>query len=790
MPYLIKKFWVGSLVLLWLFPMAGLSQTPTQSIRGRVLDSTTGQPLSGASLILDQIVPGKGTVADSLGNFVIASVAVGRHSLEVSYVGYESAMLPELLVESGKELVLEIALVENAAVLDAVLVRARRALQPSTARLSQYTITVEETLRFPATFNDPARLAQAYPGVAGDNDQANNLVIRGNAPGGLAWQLEGVEIVNPNHLSNAGTFSDRSTQNGGGVNMLSAQMLGASTFLTGAFPANYGNALAGVMDMRFRRGNNRRHEFTAQAGLIGLEAAAEGPLAKNRAAYLANFRYSTVGLLDALGVPLGDESISFADLAFHLSFPVKGHGVLNFFGFGGDSKNVFEAKRDTTAWEFEKDRNDIRFDSKMGSVGAKYQTPLAKRLRWNNVLLISGLEHERREDRLSNTFDVFRQSVDLQKEQKAAFRSELSGKINPTLQFRAGIETRRTTYDFHSHLTTSLNSDSLLRQGKEFDWSVEPFVLADQQLSHVLYAQAGLHLAQHTLASHAVLEPRASIRLQASEQWQLVLAYGLHSRLPPPQLYFEVDASGRQINNSLELVRAHHWVLKYQQQLFRALQWRTEVYYQKLFNVPIVDEPGSAFSVLNFVEGYRENPEALNSVGAGRNYGLETSLQRFLVDDYYFLINASLYESKYTGGDGLERDTRFNGNYIFNATAGKEWNWRKSMREKRLGINLRGVYLGGFRDTPIDESASAAAGRTIYLDAESFSFRQEAYFKIDLRLYLKNYKAGFNSTLALDVQNVTNRRNVAYTYFDVQKQQIVKKRQLGLIPILSYRIEF
>ena len=330
----------------------------SQTIRGKVIDFVSEQPIIGASITLLSLK--KGTQTDTDGSFLFGQTPIGRYQLQVSSVGYESQIISELLLESGKEMVLEVRLHTTSNQLAEAVVRAPSA-NLSGAVTSIQNISTEQIFRYPGTYLDPARLATAYAGVANSNDQANGLVVRGNSPNGMQWRLEGVEIVNPNHLSNAGTFSDRITQNSGGVNILSAQLLGNMNFLTGAFPAEYGNALSGVMDMRLRQGNDKKHEFTAQAGLIGIDLAAEGPIGKRGASYLVNYRYSFTGLLATMGVKFGGEDIRFQDLAFNFNFPTKKAGTFMLFGMGGLSSNIFEATRDSSQWIVQKDGFDINF---------------------------------------------------------------------------------------------------------------------------------------------------------------------------------------------------------------------------------------------------------------------------------------------------------------------------------------------------------------------------------------------------------------------------------------------
>ena len=400
-----QKHFFKTTMLLWFlfFSQVGQGQKLTQTIRGGVFDSYTHNPLDGASVAL--IDTEFGTTSDVNGIYRLENVPVGRYSLQISFVGYETLIISEILVESGKEMVLEISLKESSSSLKEVVVKGTAPNSRDKVMPSAEILTIEETLRLPATFYDPARLAFSYAGVTTNNDQANHMIIRGNSPNNMSWRLEGVEIVNPNHTSNAGTPIDRPSQNGGGVNMLSAQILGNSTFMRGAFPANYGNALSGIMDMNLRKGNNEKHEFTGQIGVIGIDFAVEGPFSKNKkASYLVNYRYSTLGLLSEAGVDLSDEKINYQDLAFTTFFPLKKGGEIKLFGLFGGSSNVFEAKIDSLV-EVEKDFKNIDYSSNVSLIGGTYSQSFSRRLRWENVIVYS-----KRDD--DYTSQLFNASVD------------------------------------------------------------------------------------------------------------------------------------------------------------------------------------------------------------------------------------------------------------------------------------------------------------------------------------------------------------------------------------------
>jgi outer membrane receptor protein involved in Fe transport len=239
-------------------------------------------------------------------------------------------------------------------------------------------------------------------------------------------------------------------------------------------------------------------------------------------------------------------------------------------------------------------------------------------------------------------------------------------------------------------------------------------------------------------------------------------------------------------NRNLDLTRSHHYVLSYSYRLAKNMQLKTEFYYQQLFNVPVATDDSSTLSTLNVEYDYITDP--LANKGKGRNYGVEISLERYLYNNFYFTLSNSFYQSKYTAADGIERNTRFNGNYIITLIAGKEF--VNECKSKTIGVNIKTIYAGGLRTTPIDLAASQQAGYTVFKEKEAFSLQNPAYFRSDLRVSIKWNRKHLTSTLSLDIQNLTNRLNIFNQYYDEEKGKITKQYQTGLIPILNYKIEF
>ncbi|MEO6283983.1 MAG: TonB-dependent receptor [Dyadobacter sp.] len=764
------------LLCLIVFATTGLAQSFTSTIRGTVKDADTGLPLVGAAVSVHRAE--KGTITDPQGAFRLENLPVGRYQLTVSYIGYGTVLVPELLLESGKENVQQIRLLASGKQLNEATVTAARPVSFNSIQ----EITIEQTLRYAATYMDPARVATSFPGVAAANDQANGLVIRGNSPNSMQWRLEGVEIVNPNHLSNAGTFSDRPTSTGGGVNILSTQLLGTSQFLSGAFPAQYGNVTGGILDMHLRNGNDEKLEFTAQASLLGLDFAAEGPVSKkSKASFLVNYRYSFTGLLGAMGVTFGGEDIRFQDLSFKLNLPAGKAGNVSIFGMGGLSSNDFKSNGDSATWEFQKDGYNILYKNRMGAVGLTHDFPLRSKSSLRTVVAVSGLRTSRVALPVFNTYSTPDwMGEDFLEKKKLSVSSVLTTRFNDRSVLRLGAY---ATFQ-KDHLEPFYDRPELS------SYIIQPFASWTYFVSPQVTTNIGLHsmiskLTDYAPKAYAYLEPRAAIKWQPNDRHQLSISYGLHSQMQPAQLYLANYATTNLMGNpDLRPSRSHHFVVGYQRNFVKSASLKAEIYLQEQFDVPVLTYSGT-FSAINLMETRVNDP--LTNKGTGRNYGIEITYQKLLTNYYYLLLTGSLYKATYVAMDNIRRDSRFDGRHTFSFTGGKEF---KSGEQSIWGINAKVLWLGGFRDSPIDLTASKKALQTVYKPNADFSIKMKDYFRPDLRVYWKKSNRRFSRTLAIDLQNVSGTKNRAFEFYDTFRKDIVSQRQLGLIPVLSYRWEF
>jgi hypothetical protein len=301
---------------------------------------------------------------------------------------------------------------------------------------------------------------------------------------------------------------------------------------------------------------------------------------------------------------------------------------------------------------------------------------------------------------------------------------------------------------------------------------------------------AGLHYLRLSLNKTSAIEPRFSAKWNISNKSSIAAGYGLHSQLQGLGVYFaqqELPGGGyTSPNKQLGFNKAHHYVVSYNQRLAKNLVVKAELYYQSLFNIAIDMSDTSTFSVINHEDQYILDP--LQNKGKGKNYGVELSVERYLQDNFYLTLSQSFYQSKYTARDGVERNTRYNGGYIGTLIAGKDF--PSARRSKTFGVHIKAIGAGGLRTTPIDFAQSQLNGYTVYKESQAYSLQNEAYFRADVRFSIKWNRRNLTSTLSLDIQNVTNRENVYDQSYDEEKNKIVTNRQVGLIPVLNYKVEF
>lgn len=760
------------------------------TIKGTIIDKASQTPLIGVNIIVKESTPIIGTVTDINGEFRLESVPVGRHTIEISYIGYKTQVLNNILVKSAKETELNIALVENLSELKEVVIEGddKREGINKMNTVSSRTISIEEATRFSGSFQDPARMAQNYAGVSGAADDRNDIIIRGNSPLGVLWRLEGVDIPSPNHFSTIGTT-------GGPISMLNVNNLKNSEFSTSAWSAEYGNALSGVFDLQLRTGNKSKREHLFQIGFNGFELGTEGPFKKGkRASYMFNYRYSTLGAIQAIGLNLGtgDAIPEYQDLTFKMDFPTQKAGVFSLWGTGGISHIHFEpdSLADSTNL-FADAAEEALFGSKTGIIGLTHQYFFNNNTFSKIVLTANSTNSSGKLD----SVDIYNDS----RVKKRAFdrtltrysiHAKINQKINAKNNWNAGII--GTIFDINF-----LDSMQYLNQFVEQSafigntGLVQGYGQWKHYFNELITLNIGVHSQYFFLAKKSVIEPRAGLSYQLNEKNKLTLGTGQHSQIQPINIYyrknFQDPSSNELPNKNLGFSKAIHFVAGHEIYLGKNTRLKTEIYYQYLYNIP-VENDSSAFSMINEGADFAlANNTNLTNSGTGNNYGLEVTFERFLSKGFYFLFTTSLFESKYKGSDEIERSTAFNTNYVINALAGKEF----VLNEKiTLTLDANLTVAGGRRYTPIDLTLSRLYNTEIRDYSKAFSEQYKTYFRLDAKAGIRFNTQNTTHEFLVDIQNITNEKNIFLQGYKTSTGNIATTYQRGFFPVFLYKLYF
>ncbi|MDP3556000.1 MAG: TonB-dependent receptor [Bacteroidota bacterium] len=801
----------------------------TQTVKGKVVDKVTGIGLPGAIVQIKSNLNVNAVTTNVDGYYKLIGVPIGRQTILYSYTGYKSVPLNDVIISSGKEVILNIELEESTITMSEVEVKASNDtdIVNTMQSINMKSFSIEETERYAGSRQDPARMAQNFAGVQGTNDSRNDIVIRGNSPAGLLWRLEDIDIPNPNHFAVAGSA-------GGPTAIINNKYLSNSEFYTGAFPANYGNALGGVFDLKMRNGNNEKHERTFQFGILGTELSLEGPINKEKgSSYLINYRYSTLNLLGFLNIKLGTSAIpQYQDAAFRFNFPTKKAGVFSFSGIGGASTiKIILSKQTTRPKELYGDQTkDQYFNSKMGVsiINNVYALNSRTVMKTSLAYGVSTLDVDHylvlRDDNFKPN-DTLPQILGYDfYEGKSTLAWYIKSKLNSKNSVKAGFFANRIDVDFYDKVKINSLYDTLALaienkpyktriNSKASFYLLQPYVSYVHKFNEELSLITGVFSQYLTLNNKYTIEPRASLRYQFKQNQVLSLAYGLHSQMQSTYLYFAVPDSivnagttpntGVLVpntdkvlsNKDLDFSKSQHFVLGYDIFATKYLKFKTELYYQYLWNVPVYVLPSSVSTLNRGATFNRFFPQyTMVNNGTGYNYGLEFTVEKLFYKHYFFMFSGSLYDSKYTASNGETANTDFNGNYMMNLLGGVEYGVG---REKKNTISFGGkvTYGGGKRYSPVNIAASNAIMDVVAQDDKVNTLQFAPYNRLDFKISYKINGKKVGTEIALDLVNVLSTKNIlALSYApdpaNINADPLIKNYQLGFLPLFYVKVDF
>lgn len=737
------------------------SFSQTQNIRGRLLDKHIQQPIFLADIYLS---PGNQVVkSDSLGYFAFSNLPLTSYQIRVRALGYEEFSVPKIELIAGKESYLAIELEEKPIFLQEVRVQAEKSKEVAKNEftlVSARQFSLLEAQRYAGGFQDPARMALNFAGVTNaGSDQNNEIIIRGNSPKGLLWRMEGIEIPNPNH------FGDGQGSTSGIISMINSTSLANSDFMSGAFPAEYGNASSGVFDLNLRRGNNQKKEWMTMLSVVGLDVAGEGPLGNKGGSYRVGLRYSTLEILLKSGlvnINTGNFKPSYRDLNYLFELPTKKSGTFTLWGIAG-ANNTEDIK--TTTSDFT-----------------------------NSHVVVGGLSHKLpvKSGHIKTVLAYMTESTDIIQETRSITTREQTyqypiwrlnsyylHRFNSTAQLKIGINVSQLGYNLYEFRNKLIY---LNEKDNTFYW--QQYIQFHKKWTSQLSMTAGIHRYEFELNKAQGWEPRLSVLWETKSGGRLGLGLGVHSRLDPLSLYFYkryIGPTPKLPNLNIKPAISLHQVVSYDQRIGENTRIKIEAYLQNISQAPVDSTLNSPFSLLNYSSGIPT--QVLENSGLGENKGIELTLERFLSNNFYYLITASVFDTKYQAKKNVWYNTQFNNNYAANVLVGKDF-------RQKFSVNLRYLIRGGNRYTPINLTESIKRNTTVLTSSQLMQAQYPTFQRLDLSIAYKLNRAKHTWTIRADLQNILDIANVIEERYDSNAKALTYRYALPLIPILSTRVDF
>lgn len=764
--------------LCFLIPTSARAQSGV--LDGQVVDRTTRAPLSGAVIEVIGGAEERSGLSNAEGRFRIAGLEVGVYALRVSYLGYASVLVSDLLVQSSRPTFALVEMNPTAIEVEGITVGADAFAVPPAAPVSAVLLSSEEVRRTPGGLQDISRTLLSLPGVIGGVDNRNDLLVRGGGPGENAYILDGIRVPQINHFATQGAT-------GGALGLINVDFIRETEFYTGGFPARYGDALSSVLVIDSRPGtpDGVRGDVTLGASEAGLTL--DGPVGSGSGNWLFSVRRSYLQFLfEALGLPIRPD---YWDAQARLElFPssrdrivVMGLGAIDDFDLVspdvGDVENeeIFDRVLDN--------------DQKSWTSGATWERQIGRGVA--RLAVSRSWTDYRFRDLDGDGGEVLRNRST---EATLPVRLEADLRLTPKVDLEMGAELTRASLDLDlfqaSTPGTAFDRDVETRGGIG-GWRSGLFTQAVvRALDERLTLTAGGRLDHDGLLEEGLsVSPRVGASFDLSPAWTVSAATGLFHQ-NPALLSLAIREDGALVNRSLRPIRNVQGVLGLTWRRSEALQLKAEGFLKQYDRYPVLrDDPRISLANLGGDFGFIGG-EPLVAEGEGRAYGLELFAQRKLAGGVYLLGAYTWSRSEFTGSDGVYRPSSWDVRHALDLTAGLRPNSRWE-----VGTKLR--VLSGRPFTPFDlarsEAEFARTGRGVPDWDRIGEERTPAYARFDVRVERTLDFGGWNGRVYIDVQNVLGRTNeIGFTYS--QDPALADGRRpidgTGLLPFFGFSFEF
>lgn len=737
------------------------------SIKGRVIDAITNEPIPLANVLL--VGTEKGVTSNLNGEFEINNVNLGFQNIKVSYIGYKSLIFRDILVTRSQAASVNISLEPDSRQLDEFNLRPSPFNKTQESPVSLRTIGLAEIERNPGGNRDISNVLRSFPGVGSTPAFRNDIIIRGGAPSENRFFLDGVEVPLINHFQTQGA-------SGGPVGIINVNLIREVDFLSGAFPANRGNALSSVLEFKQIDGNKEKWKFRGTIGSSDAAVAADGPIGK-KASLIVSARTSYLQFLfSALKLPFLP---TYYDMQFKFKYAIDDRRELTILGLG--AIDLF--RLNLQANETVEQRYQLRILPKNQqwnyTLGGVYREFTKKGGRHTLVLSRSMLNNtatkhqDNQEDNPQKLIlDYASQEAENNLRYEFDFRVK-SWKFN----VGAGLLYARFTNRTYNRINTLAGIDTIdfssrlnLASGRIFGQVSKTFAQDKINLSF------GLSLENNDFNSQMAnplnqFSPRLSLSYSFIENWALNASLGRFVQRPQYTVlgYGLPDGSLGNLNNGLEYIQADHLVAGIEYAPTENTRITLEGFYKMYNRYPFSLRDSIALANLGADFGVVGNVP-VNSSAQGRAFGLEFLAQQKLFKGLYGILAYTLVRSEFSDKNGNLIPSSWDARHILSLTAGY-----KFKRNWELGVRFR--FVDGQPFTPYDTLTSSIKSvwditQMGISDVNKLnSERIPAYHQLDLRVDKVWYFNKWSLNLYLDIQNIYNFKSTTRPFLTVIEDQ-------------------
>lgn len=753
---LIHPHYLFATTLLFFLFLTGelISQSKTGIISGEVRDAVTKQPLPGANIIIDGT--NMGSACDENGYFVIKNVAPGRYSLKASMISYLSSVITELNINPNRNHSVNFELNPTAMEMDEVKVTADYFYRPDENPVSFRTISPEEIRRSPGSAEDIFRVMQSLPGVATSGAKSAQLIVRGGSPDENLTLLDGVEIYNPIHFARTG-------ESMGVISIVNPALLQKVDFLTGGFPARYGDKMSSVFDMTLRDGNKEVFNTDANLNIAGFGVMLDGPLVENSNMILSLRRGFFDLITSILNRPVAP---SYYDAVGKVTYDINNKNKISLLGFYylDQIERTGSEKEETSTWN----RFDyLTRDDYGAAIGVNWRSLISE----NAFTLTTASYTSNGWNTLQGTeLDPSLMGEDI-RENEFSLKSELNYKLSTRLNIKMSGQFKSINSFNESWTPEDTTRSGTIVPANTISYNPDAttkavlFLQTSYRIVDPLIVTAGLRYDYFALTSENNFSPRISLSYSFTNKTTFNLAWGKYYQSPAS---YQVAPDPR--NLLLKSSYATHYIAGIEQRLGYDTKASIEIYHKELSSLFV--DPDSSDLLINSGSGYAQ--------------GIEFALQKKFTDGFVGSASYSYSISKRRDYESsalydFEYDRPHILNLIFGLEMGSGW---------QIGAKFQ--YASGNPYTPaigvIEKNNSFYV-----LEGDKNSARYLDYHKLDIRIDKQFVFETWSFSIYLDLWNVYNRDNIISYSFKADENGVLfstPRYDMGIAPIVGITAKF